>query len=219
MAPPMGPFPLSDDAGMHIAIGILNRSLDPGSHEEYVQQWATFRKTRSVITNVAQAGVGGLTDSHMNVTVFGSPMSRPTSFGSPDSCLVYISGWARILDYEWKKAKTPAQQKRAAEMGVWFVCGFCSGLRGKEMILIERAGTLNSLSHLDDPSDPHFRLVVSGVTKGNQLQGAKFAITIFGVTEGTNLQPGLWMRRLESVLEETGAKHSRVFTRRLNPPK
>eukprot|EP00978_Attheya_sp_CCMP212_P047499 scaffold421453_cov67-Attheya_sp.AAC.1 len=62
MAPPMGHFPLSDDAGMRIAIGILNRSLDPGSHEEYVQ-WTTFRKTRSVITNVAQAGVGGLTDS------------------------------------------------------------------------------------------------------------------------------------------------------------
>jgi hypothetical protein len=106
------------------------------------------------------------------------------------------------------RGQTPAQQKRAAEMGVWFICGFCSGLRGEEMVLIERAGTLNSLSHLDDPSDPHFRLVVSGVTKGNQMQGAKFMIPIVGVTEGTNLQPGLWMCRLKSVLEETGMKCS-----------
>jgi hypothetical protein len=238
MAPPMGPFPLRDDAGMRIAIGILNRSLDPGSHEEYVQ-WATFRKTRSVITNVSQAGVGGLTDSIASYernrlwisnvpthqfwfTRFMSGIHKRVGEvrkqDEPISIDV-LHSVHRILDYEWKKANTPAQRKRAAEMGVWFICGFCSGLRGEEMVLIERAGTLNSLSHLDDPSDPHFRLVVSGVTKGNQLQGAKFAIPIVGVTEGTNLQPGLWMRRLKSVLEETGAKHSRLFTRRLNPPK
>jgi hypothetical protein len=57
VTPPMGPFPLSDEFGMQAAIAILDRSMDPGKHAEFVQ-WETFRKTRSCITNVSQAGVG-----------------------------------------------------------------------------------------------------------------------------------------------------------------
>eukprot|EP00978_Attheya_sp_CCMP212_P011253 scaffold27642_cov30-Attheya_sp.AAC.1 len=79
---------------------------------------------------------------------------------------------AHILEVEWARAKTKDQKKRIAEMGVWFVAGFCSGLRGEEMILIERAGTrINSLTHLEDP-EPWFKFVVSGPTKGNQLSGS-----------------------------------------------
>jgi hypothetical protein len=60
------------------------------------------------------------------------------------------------------------QQKYVAEMGmVWFVVGFCSGLQGEYMILIEQASTVNSLSHLKD-AEPWFKVVVSGPTKGNQ---------------------------------------------------
>ena len=40
--------------------------------------------------------------------------------------------------------------KRIAEMGAWFIGGFCTGLRGEEMLLIKLAGTANSLSHLLD---------------------------------------------------------------------
>eukprot|EP00978_Attheya_sp_CCMP212_P006932 scaffold16214_cov29-Attheya_sp.AAC.2 len=49
-------------------------------------------------------------------------------------------------------------------MGVWIV-----------------AGTINSLTRLDDP-EPWFKFVVSGPTKGNQLSGSKFAIPIVGTT-------------------------------------
>jgi hypothetical protein len=57
--PPMGPFPVRDDMGMQSAIAVLDRSMDPGKYAEFVQ-WETSRKTRSCITNVSQAGVGGL---------------------------------------------------------------------------------------------------------------------------------------------------------------
>jgi hypothetical protein len=64
-------------------------------------------------------------------------------------------------------------------MGVWFVCGFCTGLRGEEMILIEFAGTAANLKFLQEEllggDEPWFKLAVSGRTKGNQLLGAKFA--------------------------------------------
>ena len=59
VTPPMGPFPLNDDFGMLPAIALLDRSLAPGIHSEYVQ-WGTFRRAMSVVTNVTQAGVGGL---------------------------------------------------------------------------------------------------------------------------------------------------------------
>ena len=62
MGPPMGPLPLEDLVGMSFAIAILDRSLAPGQNDEFVQ-WSTFRKTRSVVTNISQAGLEGLTDS------------------------------------------------------------------------------------------------------------------------------------------------------------
>jgi hypothetical protein len=62
ITPPMGPFPLDDSVGMKAAIAVLDRSLDPGIYSECVQ-WGTFRKTRSAVTNISQAGVSGLQDS------------------------------------------------------------------------------------------------------------------------------------------------------------
>jgi hypothetical protein len=62
VTPPMCPFPLRDDFGMLPAIALLNRSLDKGIHSEHVQ-WGIFRKARSVVTNISQAGVPGLGDS------------------------------------------------------------------------------------------------------------------------------------------------------------
>eukprot|EP00978_Attheya_sp_CCMP212_P035058 scaffold150512_cov62-Attheya_sp.AAC.1 len=123
-----------------------------------------------------------------------------------------------ILEIEWSNAIKPEQHKRVAEMGVWYVAGFCSGLRGEEMILIERAGTINSLVHLNDP-EPWFKLVVSGPTKGSQLSGSKFAVPIVGTTSGSHLKPGKWVKRLGTILQEEGSKNARLFTRRLNPPK
>ena len=59
LVPEMGPFPLSDTMGMMVAAAILDRSLDPGKMEEFVQ-WGAFRGMWSFITNVTQADVAGL---------------------------------------------------------------------------------------------------------------------------------------------------------------
>jgi hypothetical protein len=84
----------------------------------------------------------------------------------------------RILEEEWRQARLPSLKRQVAEMGTWFIVGFCSGLRGKEMLLIELAGTAQDLVFLKDDTCPHFILVVSGRTKGNQLSGAKFGVPI-----------------------------------------
>jgi hypothetical protein len=50
LAPPMGPFPLKGAMGIKVAAAVLDRSMDPGLHEEFVQ-WGTFRGSRTYITN------------------------------------------------------------------------------------------------------------------------------------------------------------------------
>jgi hypothetical protein len=59
---PMGPWPLEDNLGMKVAIVLLDWSLDKGVYEETVQ-WDTFRCSMSSMTNISQAGVGGLKES------------------------------------------------------------------------------------------------------------------------------------------------------------
>ena len=58
----MVPSPLQDVSGMLPAIALLDRSLDKGVHLDHVR-WGTFRKAMLAVTNVTQAGVGGLGDS------------------------------------------------------------------------------------------------------------------------------------------------------------
>ncbi len=60
--PAVGPFPLRDAFGMGAAVAVLDKSMDPGRYEDQVQ-WATFRKMRSMLTNMSQAGIQGLGDA------------------------------------------------------------------------------------------------------------------------------------------------------------
>ncbi len=47
-----------------------------------------------------------------------------------------------ILHAEWGKTSDPKIKRQIAEMGTWIIGGFCVGLRGEEMLLIEFAGWL-----------------------------------------------------------------------------
>jgi hypothetical protein len=123
-----------------------------------------------------------------------------------------------ILEQEWLKCVRAQDQKRVAEIGAWFLGGFCTGLRGEEMPLIELAGTANSLKHLRD-NEPYFVFVILGRTKGNRLGGAKFGVPCVAITEGTHLKPGRWIERLVTVLHESGRRGGRLFERRLKPTK
>ena len=235
VVPPMGPYPLEDTVGMQSAICLLERTLRPGVHEEFVQ-WGTFRKSRSTITNVYQASLGGLQDS------IGSFEQKKLWISSVPTHTYWFSRFMgglhkrvgecvkqdepvtidvllkleRILETEWITVATPQDKKRVAEMGVWFIVGFISGLRGEEMLLIERAGTANSLKFLEDG---WFKIIISGATKGNRLSGAKFGLPLVAVTKGSGLQPGKWTQRLCSLLADEKGKRHRLFSRVLSPTK
>ena len=157
---PMGPFPLEDTLGIKAALSILDRSLDPGSYSTHVQ-WETFRKSMSALTNVSQAGVSGLSDSvgayqrnKMWITKsithqfwfnrFMEGVHKRVGEIKRQDAAVTIDVMKDIqikLELEWhsRENRSFERRKRLAELGVWFIVGFCCGLRGEEMMLIELA--------------------------------------------------------------------------------
>jgi hypothetical protein len=125
----------------------------------------------------------------------------------------------RILEAEWNQATSVAHKKKVAEMETWFISGFCTGLRGEEMLLIELAGTANSLCNITSAKNAHFLFVIIGRTKGNQMSGVVFAIPCAPVTEGTHLRPGRWVKRLVEIIHSSGQRTGQLFARRLRVSK
>jgi hypothetical protein len=121
----------------------------------------------------------------------------------------------RILENKWENSRRAEECKRIAEMGAWFIAGFCTGLRGEEMLLIELAGMANSLIHLTDEKHAHFVFMISGRMNGDQTSGAKFVVPCIPVTQGTHLCPGWWVKRLVETIHGTGQRAGQLFSQRL----
>jgi hypothetical protein len=237
--PPLGPWPLEDSVGMKAAIAVLDRSLDKGVYEANVQ-WDTFRKQMSAVTNISQASADGLKNSVgayerrrmwiSNAVTHQFWFSRfmagihkrvgQVRKADKEMSIEVLHTVDRILEDQWISVQAaPSQRKRIAEMGAWFVGGFCTGLRGEEMVQIELAGTANSVKHMDDAVNAHFKFILLGRTKGNQLSGVKFRVPCVPVTVGTHLRPGRWIKRLITSLHSAGRRSGRLFSRKLATPK
>jgi hypothetical protein len=87
------------------------------------------------------------------------------------------------------------------------------------MVRIKLAGTANNVKHLDDEVNAHFKFIVLGRSKGNQLSGAKFGVPCVPVTEGTHLRTERWVKCLTKTLRGLGRRSGRVFSRKLATPK
>jgi hypothetical protein len=148
--PPMGPWPLADSVGMKAAIAVLDRLLDKGVHEDNVQ-WNTFRKQVSTVTNISQASVGGL-ENYVGAYErrrmwISNAVSHQFWFSrfmtgihkrvgqirkaDKEMSIEVLHAVDHILEDQWTGAGSESKKKRIAEMGVWFVGGFCTGLRGE----------------------------------------------------------------------------------------
>ena len=237
VTPPMGPFPLEDVWGMKAAVAVLDRSFDPGLYEKTVQ-WETFRKLRSAVTVITQSGAEALQDvigsyeksriwisrlpthSHWFVNRFLVGLKQRhgaivrQDWELPIDVLHEVHN---ILDIEWQHATTRQSRILIAQMGVLYVVGFCTAIRGEEALLIELAGTANSLRYLHNSKNPHFHITVAGRTKGNRSSGSKFDIPCVATTHGTHLRPGLWISRLVHSIHESGRTTGRLFQRKLKP--
>jgi len=238
VSPPLGPFPLEDSLGMKSAIAVLDKSLDKGLYEELVQ-WETFRKTRSAITNVHQASCQGLRDvvgayerNRMWISTVPTHSfwysrfmtglhKRVGEVVKPDWPIPVevVKHIDQTLNRLWKNETANEDKKRIAEMGAWFVGGFCVGLRGEEMLLIELKGTSDNLRFLSDTDNPHFVLRLKGRTKGCLIAGKGFELPCMAETGVTGLKPGRWIRRLVDMIHLEGRTNGKLFQRQLAVPR
>jgi hypothetical protein len=107
-------------------------------------------------------------------------------------------------------------------MGAWMMGGFCTGLWGEEMLLVDMLGTATSVqkSMKDDAIDPHFKFIIIRRTKGVQQDGKRFGILCVKVTKVTGLRPaGMWVKRLVDIKRLAGETHGKLFVRKLRPAK
>lgn len=234
--PPLGPFPVNNDPGMKAAIAILDRSLDKGSYGPNVQ-WATFRKLMSGVRKTSQAGVKGLGDSvgayKRNKIWISKAISHQFWFSrfmvgvhKPVGEVKRQDGAFTIqvilqiqvmleLDWTRSEASSKADRRRTAELGGWFIVGFCCGMRGEEIFLLELADTRNSLeAMLGDKA--YFKVVLSGRSKANQISGSKFSFSCINVTSGSGLTSGVWIKHLVQIRSEESDGSQRIFFRVVN---
>ena len=152
------------------------------------------------ITNIGQSGVSGLGDSvgayQRNKLWITSSISHQFWFTrfmegvhkhvgeivKQDKALTIevIHAINHVLEKQWRDLY---DKRETCEMGVWFIVGFCTGMRGEELMLIELAGTSASLENMTD-TEGYFEVVISGRTKGNQISGSKFAFPCVPITKG-----------------------------------
>ncbi len=235
--PTMGPYPLKDVAGMFEAVAVLDKSLDVGRHDVHVQ-WGTFRKVRGAMSNLWHATPGGVEErigayEKSKTWITNSPtyslwftrfmegvhrrVGEIVKQDEPISIEV-VHAVDKILEQKWRAEKAGRRRLGVlldiSRMVMWFVVGFCTGLRGEEMLLIKFWGTYDSLEKLDSPPQnlpPFFCVIVTGPTKGQRLSGAKFGIPCIGKTQGTQLRPGKWAKRHLHHLKSMGQDSGYVF--------
>jgi hypothetical protein len=195
----------------------------------------------SAVTNVTQAGVSGLGDSvgayERNRTWISSVSThkfwysrfmhgvhkRVGEVRKPDEIITIdvLHAINKTLEAAWKHAPTPELKRRICEIGSWMMGGFCTGLRGEEMLLVDTLGTANSVRLLmkEGAPDPHFKFVVIGRTKGVQQDGKSFGIPCVKITKATGIRPGVWVQRLMDIKRLAGENHGKLFVRKLRPAK
>ena len=237
--PPMGPFPLEDSLGMTAALMVLERSQQrTGRYEEYVQP-ETYRKAQAALTNVARAGVEGLGErigayertkvwmsssaTHTNwFSRFMTGLKRRTGQVIRQDKAISIQVLKAVMTHledRWATSQSREERLELSRSGAWFSIGFCIGLRGEEMLQIERAATLHSLNHLTPTGElpGYFCVTINGSTKGNRLAGSTIAIPCAALTSKSQIPAGAWVSRLASGLEEADETPGFLFGLPSNP--
>ena len=235
MVPPMGPFPLRDIHGMSAALAVLDKSQDAtGKHEKHVQP-NTYKKITAALGSLYQAGCEGLgeqvgvgdegpkrlwiTNGGMYTRFFTKFMKgikvRTGSLVIQDKALTIelLKAMLEELETRYQACQDPVKQMEIARLGAFLVSNFCSALRGEEMMIVELAGTKNTLLHLNG-AKPYFCMAINGKTKTNRNCGAAFKVPVAGVTQGTGLEPGKWMVRYVDHLTIFGVSRGYLFSKR-----
>ena len=233
MTPHLGPFPLEDVQGMKAALAVLDKSQDRGKYEDHVQP-STYRKMQSAFTKIHQASVGGVAEqiaayksnklwvskSPTHTLWFSQFMSgikaRTGQVVKQDKAvsIEVLHAVLKLLEERWSRAEEIGEKERVSRMGAWYAGGFCGALRGEEHLIVELAGTANSLVNLTQrgKQKPYLCLRVTGKTKACRDAGHTFPVPMAGRTQGTQIDAGKWVSRLVKTLHQQGRRNGYLFS-------
>ena len=57
----------------------------------------------------------------------------------------------------------------------------------------------------------HYKVILSGRTKGNQISASQFLLPRINITSCTGLDPGTWIGQLVELWSEEGNENGRLF--------
>ena len=228
--PPMGPWPLSDDQGMAIAVCILLRSLDAGRNEVTIQ-FSTTMKMKSAYANMWRASLRGSEGAVLSRNLVKLQQSScPTHGEWFERCsrgmhermgdvvrqdlaisIEQMLELMRSFNLRWDLAEgNRGDQKQILFPALFSVIAFCCGLRGEELPLMSLSGVRRHLDRgINHPIHPHVTVALLGRFKTEVSQ--KYHLMPIVLTTRSGLQPGLWMQRMVEWYAEAGIVRGWVF--------
>lgn len=223
MFDPLGPFGRDYDSGIRTAIGILSQSQRPGRHEAK-QKYSSVRKVRSLSTNVHNASARAASEN----LVWRSEKSRFVATTAPSDSewhsrfmtgfharvgdrrkrdaaisIRQILAVQELLEEEWDEVTAGGDidgRRSVAEIGTFFLLGYCCSLRGFELpkiLLTELKSQIDLEGRSGD--EPHVGVPMRGKFKARSNAEQKLLV-FCAATTASGLKPGLWAQRLVDVL-------------------
>jgi hypothetical protein len=186
---PQGPHPVEDTFGMMTVVVLLDHSLNAVINVATVQ-FNTVRKTRSAMSNyerttapeMRHAALAGYKKGErlgfINTSVYilwfdrfivgchvriGDDTRQDRAFS-----IKFILAMQKLLEEDLLKCQTMEAMLNVSVRGIFFLAGFCGGLRGEEMPLLSLDATAKYLSvaQLRSPELANVCLALRGRVKG-----------------------------------------------------
>ena len=229
--PKIGPWPVGDKVGFHVALSQLRFSQEKGINEMSHLQYDTIRKIRTAYSHVHEvSAMANDSFSHSFRTLTGKIFSNSTYPTQSRFFRKYMEGMLErmgkqtkanmVLDYkvlhkilesfeiELEKSSTPNNRKRWIIMcGAFMLLGFVLALRGPEGFMIEAHGLVSHLHYglEDDPENQDISFVVIpllGRFKNEERERWHLMLSVSETESGFKVRK--WVERLAEVLVQEG---------------
>ena len=226
--PDMGPFPLKDDWGMGVAMGLLERSLDKGKNSDTIQ-FSTTRKIRSAYSNCWNSSREILNQSVMakdTVKIYGTNCPTYTMWferfmkglhhrmgdnRKPNTAIGSRLMKAIItrvnLDY-LECDGSSIRQRYYARAGLYFLSAFLGALRGEEVPRMLRKHFIElNKDALSSQEGKHVVLPMFGNFKGDTVRRCYLKRVVCVTKSGLNIE--MWVNRV--IHNETNSNTMFLF--------
>jgi hypothetical protein len=205
---------LGDRSGMSAAITMLTSSLRAGLYGANIQ-WATARKSRTWLRNMANSAAGGLGGPEASR---GGEASRFESCSLTDKEWFHrfctgmkwrmgeikfqnealtpsmVVGLGQLLDRVWLLSRDEEEKQSVEELMAYVLIGFGAGLRGEEVPLTSLKGLLSFWDETRADSDPYIMVTLYGRFKGET--GYRWHCLPIADRTRSGLPNRLWIGRL-----------------------